>query len=105
MRRLIVVVMVVFGLAGTAAASSGLLDEASGLTLDQARAKYGTPNYERQCQDGSTTLAWKQALSPQTPGPVIHTVRNYNGRAAEPRTTLVAKFDSTGRLTWARAIR
>ena len=107
MRTLIVIVMVVVGLAGmgSAAASQGTVDEISGLTLDQAAAKFGAPSYEHRCQDGTKTVAWKRAVEATSTGSVIHTVRDYNGRAAEPKTTLVAKFDATGRLAWARAIR
>ena len=103
MRTLMIVALMVVGLAGVGSATT--LDEVTGLTLDQAVAKFGAPSYERQCQDGTKTLAWKHALQPAPAAPVVHTVSNYNGRAAEPKANLVTKFDSTGHLAWARAIR
>jgi hypothetical protein len=82
-----------------------LPDDAVGtLTAKEAIGKMGAPSYERQCEDGSTTLGWKHGAPPMTklpePGRLL-VLRS----PADPKEVLVCKFDKDGKLLWWREVR
>ena len=82
-----------------------LPDDAVGtLTTKEAIGKLGAPTYERLCEDGSTTLGWKHSAPPQTKFPEPGRLLILRS-PAEPKESLVCKFDQNGRLLWWREVR
>lgn len=83
-----------------------LPDDAVGtLTTKEAIGKLGAPTYERLCEDGSTTLGWKQAAPPPAALPEPGRLLVIRSRGEESKETLVCKFDKSGRLLWWREVR
>jgi len=80
------------------------------MTMSQAVAQFGTPTYDRNCEDGTITLAWKQSEDRES-AQVQPGVVRVRGRSAVgsqgvvgQKSTRVMKFDAEGRLVWARQV-
>jgi len=95
-----------------AGALAGAEAQPPGVTMDQAVARFGTPVFDRNCEDGSITLAWKEvgqerlerlpANAPRlSPYHALAAAQARCGRKAG----VVMKFDAEGRLLWSREIR
>lgn len=111
MGHFLVVGLVFAVLAGCAAQQQAvrpqrLPDDAVGtLTTKEAIGKLGAPTYERLCEDGSTTLGWKQVAPPQAKLPEPGRLLVLRSPGEESKEALVCKFDQKGRLLWWREVR
>jgi hypothetical protein len=111
MGRRLVIGLVLAVLSGCAAQPQAvrpqrLPDDAVGmLTTKEAIGTLGAPTYERLCEDGSTTLGWKQAAPPPAALPEPGRLLVIRSPGEESKETLVCKFDKSGRLLWWREVR
>jgi hypothetical protein len=106
MRHIEIVGLILTVLVGCSTQTAQRLpDDAIGtLTQKETITKTGAPSYERQCDEGSMTLGWKQWVPPSSkmpePGRLL-VVRSL----ADPNEVLVCKFDEDGKLLWWREVR
>lgn len=83
---------------------------AGAMTMSEAVAQLGTPSYDRNCADGTITLAWKRADGQERPQTQVDSAparatRGIGSPGMVGRTgTRVMKFDAVGKLVWTRHV-
>jgi hypothetical protein len=108
MRYAVVAVMIGLWVAVAPAPANG--QSAGATTMSQAVAQLGTPSYDRNCADGSITLAWKDGDGQDRPRAQLQPARAYTRRGigsshtGRRTDTRVMKFDAAGGLVWTRLV-
>jgi hypothetical protein len=104
------VVAVIIGLWVAAAPAPANGQSSGATTMSEAVAQLGTPSYDRNCADGSITLAWKGRDGHDRPRTQLQPARAYTRRgigsshAVRRTDTRVMKFDAAGGLVWTRLV-